>query len=116
MIVDVQPFSRWENEGNIETPPQILAVHVFCFCGGGFLLHSWYESGDVGVIIYIDHDIDNPIDSGDISGPNTNRQHSPEDAVFIGGVVSGKIKLDGIPKDAITLATIDGEKYISLNK
>ena len=116
MRVDVQPLSRWENDGNMETPPQILSVPVACFCGGGYLVHPWYEPGDVGAILYVDHDIDNVMKQGDIADPNTNRQHSPEDAVFIGGVVTENVSLDGIPKGALTLSTLDGSKYISLNK
>lgn len=116
MTVDVQPLSKWENDGNMETPPQVLSVPVMCFCGGGFLIHPWYESGDVGVIVYIDHDIDKSMQSGDIIEPNTGRQHSTEDAVFVGGLVSGKTTVSGVPKGAVTISTIDGAKYISLSK
>ena len=58
MRVDVQPLSKALDAGVYRTQPQILSVPVALVRGGGFVLRPCYKSGDVGVLLYIDHDID----------------------------------------------------------
>ena len=58
MTVDVQPLSKALDGGVYRTPPPVLGVPVAMIRGGGFFLRPWYKSGDVGVIVYADHDID----------------------------------------------------------
>ena len=68
----------------IRTQPQILSVPVALVRGGGFVLRPCYKAGDAGVLLYIDHDIDRIAASGEESEPNTERNHSDEDAVSSG--------------------------------
>lgn len=58
MRVDVQPLSKALDAGVYRTQPQILSVPVALVRGGGFVLRPCYKAGDVGVLLYIDHDID----------------------------------------------------------
>lgn len=57
MRVDVQPLSKALDAGVYRTQPQILSVPVALVRGGGFVLRPCYKSGDVGVLLYIDHDM-----------------------------------------------------------
>ena len=57
MRVDVQPLSKALDAGVYRTQPQILSVPVALVRGGGFVLRPCYKAGDVGVLLYIDHDI-----------------------------------------------------------
>ena len=97
MRVDVQPLSKALDAGGDRTQPQILSVPVALVRGGGFVLRPCYKSGDVGVLLYIDHDIDRIAASGEESEPNTERNHSDEDAVFIGAFVPSSNPLSGLP-------------------
>ena len=68
MRVDVQPLSKALDAGVYRTQPQILSVPVALVRGGGFVLRPCYKAGDVGVLLYIDHDIDRIAASGEESG------------------------------------------------
>ena len=91
MRVDVQPLSKALDAGVYRTQPQILSVPVALVRGGGFVLRPCYKAGDVGVLLYIDHDIDRIAASGEESEPNTERNHSDEDAVW----TAGQLPCDG---------------------
>ena len=89
MTVNVQPLSKQLENGKYETPPPILQIPVAVTRIGGFILRPWIEAGDVGVVVYLDHDMDATVTGGKEAKPLTERNHATTDAVFIGGIVSG---------------------------
>lgn len=116
MKVDVQPLSKMLDAGTYRTPPQVLGVPVALIRGGGFVLRPWYVKGDVGVLLYIDHDIDRIAEAGQECQPNTERNHSGDDAIFVGAFVPASNKLSGLPEEALVMATDGGSLYIAIKK
>lgn len=117
MTVEVQPLAKSLEGGKYTSQPPILSVPVAVTKIGGFIIRPWIKAGDIGVVVYPDHDMDSALAGGKETEPNTQRNHSPSDAVFIGGVVSGSYTVPGsIPDEALVLATEDGSKYIALKK
>jgi hypothetical protein len=97
MTVDVQPISKRLDQGSYESQPPILSVPVSCQRGGGFAMRVNYKPGDVGSVIFCDHDIDNAVAGGAEGEPNTERNHSSSDAVFMGGIATGGGGVSGLP-------------------
>ncbi len=116
MTVNVQPLSKHLENGNYETPPPILQVPVGVTRTGGFIFRPWIKEGDVGVVVYLDHDMDATVTGGKEAKPLTERNHSTSDAVFIGGIVSGDYAVQGLPDDAHVIAKEDGTVYIAIAK
>lgn len=116
MTVDVQPLSKVLDGGVYRTPPQVLGVPVALIRGGGFVHRPWYVAGDVGVLVYMDHDIDRIMDSGQECQPNTERNHSDEDAVFVGAFVPASNILKGLPDEALVMATDGGNIQVAITK
>lgn len=114
MTVDVQPLAKALENGKYESQPPILQVPVALTRSGGFLFRPWFKPGDVGVVIYTDHDIDNVLASGAETEPETERNHSSSDAIFVGAVVSGGFQISGVPDKAIALAKEDGSIYVAV--
>lgn len=83
MTVDVQPISKRLDQGSYESQPPILSVPISCQRGGGFAMRVNYKPGDVGSVVFCDHDIDNAVAGGAEGEPNTERNHSSSDAVFM---------------------------------
>lgn len=115
MTVDVTPLSKWLDNGVYQSPPPILGVPVAPTRCGGFILRPWYEPGDVGAVLYMDHDLDSALAGGGECEPNTERTHAPDDAVFVGGVVAGGKQMGAIP-DGLAIAREDGGLYIVITK
>lgn len=117
MTVDVQPLSKHlVEDGVYESQPQILGVPVACTKCGGFITRPWIKKGDVGLVVYLDHDIDSVLSGGKEAEPQTDRTHSTSDAVFIGGVVAGGFHVKGLPEKSLSLATEDGSTYVAVTK
>lgn len=116
MTVDVQPLSKVLDGGVYRTPPQVIGVPVSLIRGGGFVLRPWYAAGDVGVIVYLDHDIDRIVEAGQECQPNTERNHSGEDAFFIGAFVPAYKKLTGLPAQSLVMATEGGNVYLAITQ
>jgi len=114
MTVNVQPLSKHLENGKYETPPPILRVPVAVTRLGGFIVRPWIKEGDVGVVVYLDHDSDATVSGGKEAKPQTTRNHSTSDAVFIGGIVSGSYTVQGLPDEALVLAKEDGSVYVAL--
>lgn len=114
MTVNVQPLSKHLENGNYETPPPILQVPVGATRIGGFIFRPWIKEGDVGVVVYLDHDMDSTVTGGKEAKPLTERNHSTSDAIFIGGIVSGEYTVKGLPDTAHVIATEDGEIYVAV--
>ena len=116
MTVDVQPLSKSLDGGTYRTPPQILGVPVSMIRGAGFALRPWYAAGDLGVVLYIDHDIDRIVEAGAECEPNTERNHSFEDAVFLGAFIPAGKPVNVGPKEALVMADEDSGSYIAITK
>lgn len=114
MTVNVQPLSKQLENGKYETPPPILQIPVAVTRIGGFILRPWIEAGDVGVVVYLDHDMDATVTGGKEAKPLTERNHATTDAVFIGGIVSGDYVVKGLPDKAHVIAREDGEIYVAV--
>lgn len=116
MTVNVQPLSKHLENGKYETQPPILAIPVACTRCGGFIFRPWIEAGDVGVVVYLDHDMDSTVSGGKEAVPLTERNHATTDAVFIGGIVSGSYTAKGLPAESLVLATESGSGYVAIAK
>ena len=103
MTVDVQPLSKALDGGVYRTPPPVLGVPVAMIRGGGFFLRPWYKSGDVGVIVYADHDIDRIAEAGQ------------EDGIFVGAFIPKSNPISGVPDDTLVMSTEGGSVYIALH-
>lgn len=114
MTVDVQPLSKHLENGTYQSQPPVLGVPVAATKSGGFVFRPWIQAGDIGLVVYIDHDIDKAVADGKESEPNTERNHSTSDAVFIGGIVPGNAPVGGLPDGAAVIATADGGTYIAI--
>lgn len=116
MTVNVQPLSKHLQNGNYESQPPILGIPVAVTRMGGFILRPWIKEGDVGLVVYLDHDLDSTVSGGKEAEPQTTRNHSTSDAVFIGGIVSGGYTVAGLPDESLCLATEDGSVYVAVKK
>lgn len=116
MTVDVQPLSKALDGGVYRTPPPVLGVPVAMIRGGGFFLRPWYKAGDVGVLIYADHDIDRIAEAGQECQPNTERNHGDEDAIFLGAFIPKSKPVTGVPDEALVMATDGGGLQVCMEK
>lgn len=116
MKVNVQPLTRYPDEDTFQDKPQVLGVPVAMVYGGGFVIRPVYKEGDVGVVVYLDRDSDSTISGGEAADPNTERLHSGDDAIFVGGILTGKGKIKGHRDGALDLGTDDGAVYVSIGK
>ena len=115
MTVDVQPLSKVLDGGVYRTPPQVLGVPVAIIRGNKYVLRPWYQEGDMGVLHYVDHDIDFVKQSGEECQPNTERNHSDEDAIFIGAFVpNNNPVIEDIPDEAIVMAEEEKHFYFAM--
>ena len=65
-------------------------------------------------MVYLDRDSDATIAGGAEADPNTERLHSGDDAVFVGGVRTGGNTISGLPAGTLCLGRADGSVYISI--
>jgi hypothetical protein len=114
MSVTVQPLSKYLEGGEYKSQPQILGVPVSYTKSGGFIIRPWIKPGDIGLLVYVDHDIDNAVATASEGKPNTERNHSTTDAVFVGAVVPGNKPMSGIPDEAVVISTDDASTYIAI--
>lgn len=116
MTVDVQPLTRYPDEDGFQVKPQILAVPVVMIHGGGFIVQPVYQAGDIGVVLYLDRDSDAAIAGGIEADPNTERLHSGDDAVFVGGIRAGALPPLRFPSGSLVLGTEDASVYLAIGK
>jgi hypothetical protein len=117
MTVDVQPLSKYLEGGRWKTRPPTLGVPVAATANGGFVMRPWISAGDVGVVIYLDHDMDRVLETGRECVPNTERNHSIGDGVYIGGIVTANTPFKSIyPDNAFVIAADGGAASIALFK
>lgn len=115
LTVDVQPITRYPDEDTFQTKPPVLAVPVATIYGGDFVIRPVYKAGDIGVVVYLDRDSDAVIAGGAEADPNTERLHSGDDAVFVGGIRTGGSSISGLPAGSLSLGTSDGGVYLSIS-
>ena len=116
MTVNVQPLSKQLENGKYESQPPILCVPVAVTHSGGFLFRPWFKPGDTGVVVYLDHDMDATVTGGKEAKPLTERNHATTDAIFVGAIVSGDYKVEGLPEESIAIAKDDGKIYVAITK
>ena len=116
MTVNVQPLSKQLENGKYESQPPILCVPVAVTHSGGFLFRPWFKPGDTGVVVYLDHDMDATVTGGKEAKPLTERNHATTDAIFVGAIVSGDYKVEGLPEESIAIAKDDGSIYVAITK
>lgn len=116
MTVNVQPLSKRLENGNYESQPPILRVPVALTHCGGFIFRPWIKEGDVGAVVYLDHDMDATVAGGKEAAPLTERNHATTDAIFIGALVAGSYTVKGLPDESICIATEDGKIYVAVTK
>ena len=116
MTVNVQPLSKHLEHGKYESQPPILKIPVMCMKTGGFIVRPWINVGDVGLVVYLDHDLDSTVSGGKEAEPLTERNHATSDAIFIGGIVSGSYSVPGIPDEAHVISSEDGGSFIAIAK
>ena len=68
------------------------------------------------MVLYLDRDSDAVIAGGAEADPNTERLHSGDDAIFLGGVRTGTNQITGLPSGTLCMATVDGSVYLSMTK
>lgn len=115
MTVDVTPISKHLENGEYQSQPPVLAVPVAVTRSGGYIVRPWVNAGDVGLVVYSDHDIDNAIEKGAETEPTTERNHSTTDAIYIGGVIAGDYTVpDSFTPNALVFGSEDGASTITI--
>ncbi len=116
MTVNVQPLSKQLENGKYESQPPILRVPVACTRCGGFIFRPWFNIGDTGTVVYLDHDLDRTLAEGKEVVPLTERNHSTSDAVFVGAIITGSYEAKNLLDESLSLATDDGKIYIAVSQ
>ena len=119
MTVDVQPLSKRLEQGEYQSNPPVMAVPIAVTRCNNWVVRPWFKEGDVGLLVYLDHDIDKVVDDGKESDPNTERNHSDSDAIFVGGIVRGQkdisdLASNGCPDESLALGSVDGKHWIAI--
>lgn len=113
MTVDVQPLIKESIDGQYASAAPLMGLRVACLCAGGYVIRPWYKRGDIGWVIVSDYDTDTVMQTGAEAEPNTERNHAPEDSLFIGGVCPVGMAPKGLPDNALVLAS--GGVYMAIN-
>ena len=92
---------------------QITSLPVIQFGGGGFVVLTNLQAGDLGWIKSNDRDISTFLQNYTVSAPNTLRKHSFSDAVFIPDVMKGWT-LGGDDAQNMVIQNLSGTVKISL--
>jgi len=90
-MVNLQPLCHQLVDGQYVIQPPLLNVPIAGIQGGGFTFKPDYKTGDIGIVIYCDHDKDNFLMTGRDGRPNTLRVHDKSDAFFLGGITTGNL-------------------------
>lgn len=94
---------------------QIASIPVLQLGGGGFVLSFPINPGDIGWIKANDRDISNFLQSYLQSPPNTIRQHTFADAMFIPDTMFQSVVINEEDADNVVLQTIDGTCRIAIS-
>lgn len=91
----------------------VASVPVLLLGGGGNMLSFNLKAGDMGWLKANDRDISLFLQNPEVTGPNTLRKHSFEDAMFIPDALRG-FTIAAEDLENTTLQTLDGKYRISL--
>jgi hypothetical protein len=114
MTVVVKPLSKYLENGAWQSQSQILDVPVSYTKSGGFIIRPWFKRGDIGLVVYVDHDIDNAVATASECVPNTERNHSTSDAIFVGAIVPGTKPQKALPAEAFVISNEDETVYLAV--
>lgn len=115
LTVDVTILTKKEIDAKYESQRPVVNVPCVLLQFGRFIIRPWYQSGDIGLLIYNDMDTDMAMMDGSESEPNTPRKHAPEDAKFLGGVKLDRVELpDDIPPEALVICNENGDTFWSM--
>lgn len=102
-------------DGSQYSRPQLAAIPVFVFGGGGFRLSFPLNSGDQGWVIANDRDISNFLNSYKQTSPNTSRIKNFSDGVFFPDVMKGLDTISGGDANNAVLSNSSGTVTISIS-
>ena len=103
-------------DGSQYPRPQLAAIPVFVFGGGGFRLSFPLKSGDQGWVIANDRDISNFLNSYKQTSPNTARIKNFSDGVFFPDVMKGLDTISGGDANNAILSNSSGTVTISISE
>ncbi|WP_197328954.1 Gp138 family membrane-puncturing spike protein [Ralstonia syzygii] len=113
-VATVQPqVMVLTTENRTLSRPPLASVPVLALGGGGFVMSFPLKPGDSGWIKASDRDISLYMQSGNESGPNTQRLHSFADGLFIPDVMRG-YTLSGEDEANAVLQSSDGSVRVAL--
>lgn len=115
MKADIIPLVRdVDKAGEKEDIELLIEVPVSLVKAGPFVIRPPYKEGDIVLVVFADNDIDNVLLSGDVSDPNSTREHSLDDAIVVGGVMPFTTELPGEHLDDLIIAKDDFSTKIAL--
>jgi len=83
MKASIKPLNKVNNE----ELPIIPEVPVMMLKAGNFFIRPPYQKGDIVYVIFAEHDIDNIMLTGKEESSNSQRKHSYDDAIVVGGIM-----------------------------
>ena len=117
MTVDVVPMVKEKQQDSYIEKSPLLKIPVMLLGSLDIPVRPWYQAGDVGLVVYLDQDSDNVLDSGSISEPQTLGYHTGEHGIFIGTILSGGRVLNMPEKpDEKAISAGMTEHYISVTE
>jgi len=102
-------------DGSQYPRPQLAAIPVFVFGGGGFRLSFPLNAGDQGWVIANDRDISNFLNSYKQTSPNTSRVKNFSDGIFFPDVMKGLNTISGGDANNAVLSNNSGTVTISIS-
>lgn len=88
MQADVTPLYKQKFKDGTEEPfPMILSIPVAHLKAGPFIIRPPYKRGDIVVVAFSDYATDETLLTGTPQAPMSNRKHSLDDAIVIGGIL-----------------------------
>lgn len=117
MTVDVIPMVKEKQEDSYIERSPLLKIPVLLLGSLDIPVKPWYREGDVGLVVYLDQDSDNVLESGGISEPLTKGYHTGEHGIFIGTILSGgnMLEMPGQPGEKAVSAGMLGH-YIAVTE
>lgn len=103
-------------DGEMEDRPLLIEVPVSFLKAGPFVIRPPYKPGDIVLIVFADEDMDNVLLSGDKSEPNSQRKHSLDDAIVVGGIMPFTATLPGEHLDDLIIAKDDFTAKIAIEE
>lgn len=115
-VATVQPLIKiLTTTGELVSREQSVSIPVFTIGGGGFCVSFPIQQGDTGWIKANDRDISLYMQSALESGPNTDRLHSFEDALFFPDILN-KYTIAGTDASNMVIQNYAGTVKISLSE